>query len=86
MHTSRPPPSITPLNPRPCHGTTDPQVELPPIQYAWLKKFEGDDMFKATIVNQSGLPFAWDKVEVCGTFGRRKELGWMCSWGHPLTW
>ncbi|RMZ52701.1 hypothetical protein APUTEX25_000820 [Auxenochlorella protothecoides] len=42
----------------------DPQVELPPIQYAWLKKFEGDDMFKATIVNQSGLPFAWDKVEV----------------------
>lgn len=37
---------------------------VPPIKIAWLKKFEGDDMFQVSAVNPSQLPFQWDGTEV----------------------
>ena len=42
---------------------------MPPIKISWLKKFEGDDMFQATVLNQSQLEFQWDTAEVRGTIG-----------------
>lgn len=37
---------------------------VPDIKISWLKKFDGDDMFKARVVNQSQLGFSWDTAQV----------------------
>ena len=42
----------------------DPSDTVPPIRIAWLKKFEGDDFFHPTVVNQSQLEFNWDTAQV----------------------
>ncbi len=42
----------------------DPSDTVPPVRIAWLKKFEGDDMFQHTLVNQSQLEFDWDTAQV----------------------
>lgn len=59
----------------PRRPATDSNVTLPSIKHAWLKKFEGDDYFSATVVNQSALPFDWNGTQV----SRSRRRG--CSGG-----
>ncbi|KDD74460.1 hypothetical protein H632_c1297p0, partial [Helicosporidium sp. ATCC 50920] len=37
----------------------DPHPKIPPIQYAWLRKFEGDDFFSIKPITPNHLPFTW---------------------------
>ncbi len=45
-------------------AVADANDTVPPIKISWLKKFEGDDMFQHTVVNQSQLEFNWDTAQV----------------------
>lgn len=55
----------------------DASDSVPPIKIAWLKKFEGDDMFHAEAVNQTQLPWSWGTAQVRAVAGHSK----LCSLG-----